>query len=187
MENVSIWWRHHAFLRACRAEIIFLNALFILLLPSTGIAWHIAHEIGSRFFYRYHSVAVILVSSDTWVGMGSFSKMLATFNHVGGSFNRFMLHRRDVWTHFMCHHELWPTSLSHPISFFLNSNLVLVAGKHYSIQVDFLILFFCRYLFSLLFFWLVCYCSMWLYFSHWLSDIIIENWCRVDVSNEKLT
>ena len=22
------------------------------------------------------------------------------------------------WTHFMCHHELWPTSLGHPFSFF---------------------------------------------------------------------
>ena len=34
------------------------------------------------------------------------------------------------WAHFMCHHELWPTSVSHPFSF-LNSSLGLAGGKHY--------------------------------------------------------
>ena len=30
----------------------------------------------------------------------------------------------------MCHHELWPTSLSHPFSS-LNSSLCFAGGKHY--------------------------------------------------------
>ena len=34
------------------------------------------------------------------------------------------------WEHFMCHHELWPTSVSHPFSF-LNSYLGLAGRKHY--------------------------------------------------------
>ena len=32
--------------------------------------------------------------------------------------------------HFMCHHKLWPTSVSHPFSSF-NSSLGFVGGKHY--------------------------------------------------------
>ena len=34
------------------------------------------------------------------------------------------------WAHFMCHHELWPTSASHPLSS-LNSCLGFAGGKHY--------------------------------------------------------
>ena len=34
------------------------------------------------------------------------------------------------WRHFMCHHKLWPTSVSHPFSF-LNNFLSLAWGKHY--------------------------------------------------------
>ena len=32
-----------------------------------------------------------------------------------------------IWAHFMCHHELWPTSASHPFS--LNSSLGFAGGK----------------------------------------------------------
>ena len=32
-----------------------------------------------------------------WVGVGRFSKVVATFNHVGGSFNLFMATTGDVW------------------------------------------------------------------------------------------
>ena len=80
---------------------------------------------------------------------------------------------------FQCHHELRPTPVSHPFSS-LNSSLGLAGGKHYQkitipvfrllfvkillIQVAFLIL--CVILLYLLtFFWLSCYCCMWLYFS----------------------
>ena len=31
-----------------------------------------------------------------WVGVGGFSKVVATFNHVGGSFNIFMTTKGDV-------------------------------------------------------------------------------------------
>ena len=33
------------------------------------------------------------------------------------------------WAHFMCHHELWPTSVSHPFS--LNTSCGFAGGKHY--------------------------------------------------------
>ena len=68
-----------------------------------------------------------------------------TFNRVGGSFNLFMATTGGYlnnlifsnlglcaacWAHFMCHHELWPTSVSHPFSS-LNSSLGFAGGKHY--------------------------------------------------------
>ena len=34
------------------------------------------------------------------------------------------------WAHFMCHHELWPSSVSHPFSS-LNRYLGLTGAKHY--------------------------------------------------------
>ena len=34
------------------------------------------------------------------------------------------------WAHFMCHHELWPISVSHPFSS-LNSSLGLTGGNYY--------------------------------------------------------
>ena len=34
------------------------------------------------------------------------------------------------WAHFMCHHELWPTWLSHPFPF-LNSSFGYSGRKHY--------------------------------------------------------
>ena len=34
------------------------------------------------------------------------------------------------WARFMCHHELWAISVSHPFSF-LNSSLGLAGAKHY--------------------------------------------------------
>ena len=69
------------------------------------------------------------------------------------------------WAHFMCHHELWPTSASHPFSF-LNSSLGFARGKqghkitipiyrlvlqNYAIPGYFPYILFYRYLFSLLF------------------------------------
>ena len=67
----------------------------------------------------------------------SYSKVGVTFNHVGGSLNLFKYHHggclnnsvfsnlglyATFWACFMCHHELWPSSVSHPISS-LNSSL----------------------------------------------------------------
>ena len=84
------------------------------------------------------------LSISLWVGFGGFSKVLATFIHVGGSFNFYGHHWGCLnnpifsnlglcvvcWAHFMCHHELWPTSVGHPFSF-LNSSWGLTGGKHY--------------------------------------------------------
>ena len=114
-----------------------------------------------------------------WLGVGVFSKVVATFNHVGGSFNLFMATTGDVWiitffsylglcaaccAHFICHHELWPTSVSHPFSS-LNSPLGFAGGKHYrkitipifrfvlqnfALPGCFPYFFFYRYIFSLL-------------------------------------
>ena len=106
------------------------------------------------------------------------------------------------WAHFMCRHELWPTSVSHPV-FSLNSSLGLAGGKYYQkipIHISRLvlqnfalpgcfscILFYC-YFFSLL-------SSVWVviavcdYFSLVnLSSIReIGNWFRVAISNDKST
>ena len=81
------------------------------------------------------------------------------------------------WTRFMCHHKLWPTSLSHPFSS-LNTSLGIAGEKYYqeiTIPIFRLALqnfaipgsWYSFLLLSLLltFFWLVCYCSLWLYFS----------------------
>ena len=46
------------------------------------------------------------------------------------------------WARSMCHHELWPISVSHPYSF-LNSSLGLAGAKHYHIiTIPILRLFF---------------------------------------------
>ena len=87
-----------------------------------------------------------------------FSEAVATFNHVGGSFNLFMATTGDVWiipfsnlavcavcsAHFRCHHELWPTSVSHPFSS-LSSSLCFAGGKRcqkFTIPIFRLVLFF---------------------------------------------
>ena len=71
-----------------------------------------------------------------WVGAGGFSNVMATLNHVGGSFNLFMATTLNLgfcavcWAHFVFHYKLWPTSVSHPSSV-LNSSLGLAGRNHY--------------------------------------------------------
>ena len=49
------------------------------------------------------------------------------------------------WTRSMCHHELWPISVSHPYSF-LSSSLGLAGAKHYpKITIPILTLFFLNF------------------------------------------
>ena len=91
------------------------------------------------------------------------------------------------WARSMCHHELWPISVSHPFSFLNNnSSLGLVGAKHYQkITIPILRLFFlfcCSRLISqycalsllvlLTLFWLGFYCSMWLYFTPGLVKVL---------------
>ena len=107
------------------------------------------------------------------------------------------------WAHFMCHHELWPTSVSHPFSS-LNSSLGFAGGKHYqkitipifrlvlqniAIPCCFPYILFNHYLFSLL-------SSGWFVISvcgsitvQGTSEVfrMIINWCRVATSNNKST
>ena len=82
------------------------------------------------------------------------------------------------WAHFICHHELWPTPVSHPF-FSFNSSLGLAGEKHITRKLLSLDLFFKVMLFRVVFliliciaivfilfisFWLFWYCSIWLYF-----------------------
>ena len=94
--------------------------------------------------YSVLSISQGRVSLKNCGWVGGFSKVVAIFNHVGGSFNLSWPHRvclnnpifstlglcAACWAHFMCHHGLWPTSVSHPFSF-LNSSLGLTGGKYY--------------------------------------------------------
>ena len=79
------------------------------------------------------------------------------------------------WARLMCHHELWPTSVSHPFSS-LKSSLGFFGGKHcqkITLPIFRLVLQNLRYSmllslysflslsFLLTFFRLVCYCSLW--------------------------
>ena len=83
--------------------------------------------------------------SQWWRFGGSFSKVVATFNHVSRSFNLFKFHHQGYlnnpissnlgsydacWACFMCHHELWPTSVSHPFAF-LGSSWGPTGGNQY--------------------------------------------------------
>ena len=92
-----------------------------------------------NFIYRCFFLLFCVVG-----GWGLLTKVVATFNHVGGSLNIFMATTGGVWMipsfriwgyvlhveHFMCHHKLWPTSVGHPFSL-LNSSWGLIEGKHY--------------------------------------------------------
>ena len=101
-------------------------------------------RLGSTISPPRHRVVVDVHWRDAQ-GWRSISLVVATFNHVGGSFlSVHGCHRRFLnnpifsnfglclacWAHFMCHHELWPTSVSHPFPF-LNSSLGLAGEKHY--------------------------------------------------------
>ena len=114
-----------------------------------------------------------------WVG-GGFCKVVATFSHVGGSFNLFITTTwggclnnpifsnlalfASCWAHVMCHHKLCSTSMSHLFS--LNTSWGLTGGNYYqkdtiltilrlvlqnfAIPGCFPYILFYRYLFSLL-------------------------------------
>ena len=48
-------------------------------------------------FLGFFAFADKLLGRNGWVGVGFFSKMVATFNHAGGSFNLFMATSGVVW------------------------------------------------------------------------------------------
>ena len=68
------------------------------------------------------------------VGVVCCTGPLIFYGHHWGCLNNPMFFNLGLcaacWAHFMCHHELWPTSVRHPISF-LNSSVGVAGGKHY--------------------------------------------------------
>ena len=113
-----------------------------------------------------------------WVGVGGFSKLKITFNHIGGSFNLFMATIGDVWiipSFWILDYVLHVKYVSCVItncgnisesSLLLNSSLGFAWGKHYqkitipkvfrfvlqnfAIPRSFPYVIFYRYLFSLI-------------------------------------
>ena len=135
-----------------------------------------------------------------WVGFGDFSKVVATFSHMDGSLTYYGRHRwclnnpiffnvglcAACWVHFMCHHELWPTSVSHPFSY-LNSSLGLGGRKHYQ-KITILIFWLSIAIFSPYFLHVGLLLQLVAFQSgNWLSLPAISNWCRVAVSNDEST
>ena len=111
--------------------------------------------------------------------LGSCSKFFHGFNHVGGSFNLFKGHHRvypnnpifsnlglcaACWAYFMCHHELWPTSIAP------NSSLDL-AGQKRKIQHVSSDLFFKILLFQVAF----------LLFYHYHFSLLSSGWFVIAV------
>ena len=84
------------------------------------------------------------------------------------------------WAYFMCHHKLWPTSVSHPFS--LNSSSGLTGGKYYkkiTIAIFRLILqnfFFFRLLFL--------YPFQWLYYPYFLLVELLLQYVTLFQSRE---
>ena len=176
----------------CITVYIFYGIYCIIACMSYGIycinvciLWNIMHK---RMYIPYDILHnLVYVSWDIlhnlvyipWVGDGGFLRWwppstmwaspLILYGHHPGCLNNPIFSNMGLcaacWTHFMCHNELWPTSLSHPFSF-LNSCLGgLAGGKHYqkiTIPIFWLVLqnfaipgcfpyiLFCRYLLSLL-------------------------------------
>ena len=114
-------------------EILYIIFKPILVIDRWGISFEIAIIWLSLDFTNDQSILVqVMAWCSQWVGVGGFSKVVAIFNHVGGSFNLFMATtitpclKNPIFSnlglcaaccaHFMCHHEFRPTSVSHPFS-----------------------------------------------------------------------
>ena len=108
------------------------------------------------------SFAIICFPCGFWVGGGwGLFQGGGHLQPCGRVFYSIYGHHRGClnnpcWARFMCHHELWPTSVSHPFSF-LNSSLGLAGGKHYQkitipifrlVLQNFLLIFFSIAIFS---------------------------------------
>ena len=51
----------------------------------------------NRAIYRFNGTTIIYLLCPSCVGVGGFSKVAATHNHVGETFNLFMVTTGDVW------------------------------------------------------------------------------------------
>ena len=110
----------------------YLNCLFVLQWRVVECFWLLLLTM-INLNPLTRGLRLIMVKSSSGLGAGDFSKLVVTFNHVGGSFcdhHRGCLNNpifsnlglcAACWAHFMCHHELWPISVSHP-SFYNNKS-----------------------------------------------------------------
>ena len=136
-----------------------------------------------------------------WPASAMLAAPLIYFGHHRGCLNNPISSNLGLcaacWARFMCDHELWSTSLSHPFSS-LNNSLDFAGGKHYqkitilicrlvlqnpAIPCYFPYILFYRYLFSLLSsgWFVIAVCG-----SIWVREERgIVNWCRVANSNDK--
>ena len=129
-------------------------------------------------------VCVCLVVGG-WVGVGCLRRCMDTLGPLifssattGGCLNNPISYSGKYaacWAYFMRHHGLRPTAVSHPFSS-LHISLCLARVNHYQRITIFRIVFqklaipgaffvFFLLSFPLTFVWLVCYCSLRLYFS----------------------
>ena len=96
-------------------------------------------KVPTRFTWNLSSLELPLElckrwpPSTMWAGAGSINLFMATIPR-GCLKNNPIFSNLGLcaacWAHFMCHHELWPTSVGHPFSF-LNSSWGLTGGKHH--------------------------------------------------------
>ena len=98
-------------------------------------------DISKQLFYKIMKIMWYTPNPHGWgLGGGHLQP-----HNMGGSFNLFYGHHQGClnnpifsnlglcavcWAHFICHHELWPTSVGSPFPF-LNSSWGLTGGKHY--------------------------------------------------------
>ena len=188
-----------------------------------GLDWGITVVITGRYGdICCHSWQHILVlwlidlylQDQMWVGVGGFSEVVATYNHVGGSFNLIMVTAGDVWIipsfwildyvlhveHISCgitncgQHQWFIPSLSIYIG--------LTGRKHSRKLLSLALDLFCKILFFQVAFLIFVSIAI---FSHYFflvglllqsvtlfqsrelvkSLIWFVNWCRVSVSNAK--
>ena len=173
--------------------------------------WNIIYRLGKGYMEPFpirnktSSRQIPQIRTSRVGGGWGCSKVVPTFNHVGGSFNLFMATTGDVWiifsnlglcaacwARFMRHHKSCPTSVSHSFSY-LNSSLgftvpiIRFVLQNFAISGCFPYILFYRHVFSLLSsgwfaMFVIAVCG-----SVSVVNKIIVNWCRVVISKDKLT
>ena len=174
-QSLSSMWKdfnhlHYLILRDDKKYIVYVYIVIRLLKNSAqcqqGLIMHccVTHCIS-----QIHGYVWIILSYQIW-GYGILCAACSA-----------------CWACFMCHHELWPTSVSHPLFSFNSSSMFrpywrktlpenyypylwTYSSKFLLFQVAFLTVYsFLLLSFLLTFFRLVFYCSLWLCFSKGIS------------------
>ena len=179
-------FKNDVLLRFCwQQSSAHINSVVQGLLNYLGIATHYnGHNRGSSLVNfvlqcSVFNIQIIISYVTCGRGLGAFRRWWPPSPMWAGPFNMFKAITGDVriipsfqirgyvlhfQARFMCHYELWPTSVSHPFSF-LNSSFGLTWGKHnqkitiaivrlvlqvFAMPGYFLYIVFYSYLFSLL-------------------------------------